>query len=67
MTRFAASPLSYEQARVFRETGLPVVSVDAKKKELVEYKNGGRECQPKGQRVQGSLEAGGPDHAADRT
>jgi hypothetical protein len=41
-----------EQARAFRETGLPVVSVDAKKKELVgEYENGGREWQPKGQHV----------------
>jgi hypothetical protein len=41
-----------EQAREFRESGLPVVSVDAKKKELVgDFKNGGREWWPKGQPV----------------
>ena len=41
-----------EQAREFRDAGLPVVSVDAKKKELVgEYKNVGREWQPKGEPV----------------
>ena len=41
-----------EQARQFREAGLPVVSVDGKKKELVgEFKNGGREWQPKGEPV----------------
>jgi Rhodopirellula transposase DDE domain len=41
-----------EQAREFRDAGFPVVSVDAKKKELVgEYKNGGREWQPKGHPV----------------
>jgi hypothetical protein len=41
-----------EQAREFRDAGFPVVSVDAKKKELVgEYKNGGREWQPKGKPV----------------
>ena len=37
-----------EQVRSFRDRGLPVVSVDAKKKELIgEFKNGGREWQPK--------------------
>jgi len=42
-----------EQARRFRDAGLPVVSVDAKKKELVgEFKNGGREWQPTGQPVE---------------
>ncbi len=41
-----------EQARVFRDAGLPVVSVDAKKKELVgEFKNVGREWEPKGRPV----------------
>jgi hypothetical protein len=41
-----------EQARQFRDAGLPVVSVDCKKKELVgEFKNGGREWQPKGEPV----------------
>jgi len=41
-----------EQARTFRDAGWPVVSVDAKKKELVgEFKNGGREWQPKGSPV----------------
>jgi transposase len=39
-----------EQLRSFLEQGLPVVSVDAKKKELVgEFKNGGQEWQPKGE------------------
>ncbi|MDQ2874324.1 MAG: ISAzo13 family transposase [Actinomycetota bacterium] len=38
-----------EQAREHMEAGDPVVSVDAKKKELVgEFKNGGREWRPKG-------------------
>lgn len=41
-----------EQARRFREAGLPVVSVDAKKKELVgPFKNVGREWAPKGRPV----------------
>jgi hypothetical protein len=36
-----------EQARRFRDAGLPVVSVDAKKKELIgDFKNVGREWQP---------------------
>lgn len=36
--------------RAFQERGHPVVSVDAKKKELVgDFKNGGREWQPDGQ------------------
>jgi hypothetical protein len=38
-----------EQTQAFQQRGAPVVSVDAKKKELVgDYKNGGREWQPKG-------------------
>ena len=38
-----------EQTQAFQERGQPVVSVDAKKKELVgEFKNVGREWQPKG-------------------
>ena len=38
-----------EQTQAFQRRGAPVVSVDAKKKELVgDYKNGGREWQPKG-------------------
>jgi hypothetical protein len=38
-----------EQTRAFQQRGQPVISVDTKKKELVgEYKNGGREWQPKG-------------------
>ncbi len=42
-----------EPAREFRDAGLPVVSVDAKKKELIgEFKNGGREWEPKGQPVE---------------
>jgi len=41
-----------EQAREFRDAGLPVVSVDAKKKELIgEFKNNGREWEPKGEPV----------------
>jgi hypothetical protein len=39
-----------ERAREFCAAGLPVVSVDAKKKELIgEFKNVGREWEPKGQ------------------
>jgi Rhodopirellula transposase DDE domain len=39
-----------QTAREFRDAGLPVVSVDAKKKELIgEFKNDGREWEPKGQ------------------
>lgn len=39
-----------EQVRAFQEREQPVVSVDTKKKELVgDFKNGGREWQPKGQ------------------
>ncbi len=42
-----------EQLKTFLEQGLPVVSVDTKKKELVgEFKNGGQEWQPKGQPLQ---------------
>ena len=38
------------QAEAFQARGQPVISVDAKKKELVgRYKNGGREWSPKGQ------------------
>lgn len=41
-----------EKAREFRDAGLPVVSVDAKKKELIgEFKNVGREWAPKGQPI----------------
>ncbi len=41
-----------EQARAFREAGLPVVSVDAKKKELVgPFKNVGREWAPRGRPI----------------
>jgi hypothetical protein len=41
-----------EQAREFRDAGLPVVSVDAKKKELIgEFKAVGREWEPKGRPV----------------
>jgi hypothetical protein len=41
-----------EKAREFRDAGLPVVSMDAKKKELIgEFKNVGREWEPKGQPV----------------
>src|SRR5919109_593815 len=39
-----------EQVKAFLAAGQPVVSVDAKKKELVgRFKNGGREWQPRGQ------------------
>jgi Rhodopirellula transposase DDE domain len=39
-----------EQVRSFQRRGQPVVSVDAKKKELVgDFKNGGREWQPEGE------------------
>ena len=38
-----------EQTKAFQQRGQPVVSVDAKKKELVgDFKNGGREWQPTG-------------------
>ena len=41
-----------DQVGRFAEAGQPVISVDTKKKELVgEYKNGGREYQPKGEPV----------------
>jgi Rhodopirellula transposase DDE domain len=41
-----------EQARQYRDAGLPVVSVDCKKKELIgDFKNGCREWQPKGEPV----------------
>jgi len=41
-----------DQARAFLERGQPVISVDAKKKELVgDFKNGGRTWQPKGQPI----------------
>ena len=41
-----------EQAREFRDGGQPVVSMDAKKKELIgEFKNVGREWEPKGRPV----------------
>jgi hypothetical protein len=41
-----------EQARAFRDAGLPVVSMDAKKKELIgDFKNVGKEWQLKGQPV----------------
>jgi len=40
------------QAEAFQERGQPVISVDTKKKELVgDFKNGGREWQPKGKPV----------------
>jgi transposase len=39
-----------EKARAFLRQGLPAISVDTKKKELVgEFKNGGREWRPQGQ------------------
>jgi hypothetical protein len=39
----------YEKTREFQHEGQPVISVDTKKKELVgNFKNGGREWQPKG-------------------
>jgi hypothetical protein len=38
-----------QQCRDFHQRGLPVISVDAKKKELIgDFKNGGREWQPQG-------------------
>ena len=38
------------QVMQFQQRGQPVISVDTKKKELVgEFKNGGREWQPKGE------------------
>ena len=38
------------KCRQFQDSGQPVISVDTKKKELVgDFKNGGREWQPKGQ------------------
>src|SRR5216683_8187346 len=38
-----------DQTRAFQQRGQPVISVDAKKKELVgDFKNGGREWQPAG-------------------
>jgi transposase len=41
-----------DRVKEFLAAGLPVVSVDAKKKELVgDFKNGGREYQPKGSPV----------------
>jgi hypothetical protein len=41
-----------EQARTFLDRGQPVISVDAKKKELVgDFKNAGRTWQPKGEPV----------------
>ncbi|HEY3952684.1 MAG TPA: ISAzo13 family transposase [Streptosporangiaceae bacterium] len=42
-----------EQVRAHQGTGDPVISVDAKKKELVgEFRNGGREWRPKGEPAQ---------------
>lgn len=39
----------YEQVKEFQSTDQPIISVDTKKKELVgDFKNGGREWQPKG-------------------
>ncbi len=41
-----------DQVTAFLQAGLPVISVDTKKKELIgAYKNGGREYQPKGSPV----------------
>ena len=38
-----------QQTEIFQHEGLPVISIDAKKKELVgDFMNGGREYQPKG-------------------
>jgi hypothetical protein len=38
-----------QQTQAFQQRGAPVISVDTKKKELVgDFKNGGREWQPKG-------------------
>jgi len=45
-----------EQTKAFQKASQPVISVDTKKKELIgEYKNGGREWQPKGE----------PEHVSD--
>jgi len=45
-----------EQTRAFQQDGQPVISVDTKKKELIgEFKNAGREWQPKHQ----------PEHVSD--
>ena len=45
-----------EQSKAFLKQGLPVVSMDAKKKELVgEFKNAGREWQPQKQPVEVSV------------
>jgi hypothetical protein len=45
-----------KQAIAFQTDGQPVISVDTKKKELIgEYKNGGKEWQPKGK----------PEHVSD--
>lgn len=42
-----------EQVRAFLDRGQPVISVDAKKKELVgDFKNAGRTWQPKGEPIQ---------------
>ena len=42
-----------EQIKQFLQQGLPVISVDAKKKELVgDFKNPGQEWQPQGQPVE---------------
>jgi len=42
-----------ERSKVFMERGVPVISVDSKKKESVgDYANTGREWQPKGQAVE---------------
>ena len=50
--RDAQFRLINDRVREYLAAGLPVVSVDAKKKELVgEFKNGGREYQPKGSPV----------------
>ncbi len=43
----------YEKIKKFQKACLPVISVDTKKKELIgEYKNNGREWQPKGQPIE---------------
>jgi Rhodopirellula transposase DDE domain len=57
-----------ERANDFISRGLPVISVDAKKKELIgEHENGGREWQPKGKAVEvlthGFFEAAGTPKA----
>ena len=47
--RDAQFPYINRRVKAFQRQGQPVVSVDAKKKELVgRYRNGGREWQPKG-------------------